>query len=76
MILNKEIGAWVKGPEHYDCDAELADLRRMQRFCDAERREANQGNTACLERLKRTRAEDNAADNESVRTKAHNLLIS
>jgi len=58
MGFNREIGEWVKGPGHFDCDAELADLRRMQRFRDAELREANQGNAACLKRLKRTCAEN------------------
>jgi len=50
------------GPEHFDCAADLGDLQRRQRFHDAELREANQGIAACLERLKRTCAEDNAAE--------------
>ena len=32
MIFNREIGECFKGPEHFDCAAELADLGRMQRL--------------------------------------------
>ena len=42
-------------------------FRRMQRFRYAEQREANQGDAACLERLKRTSAEDCAAELENLR---------
>ena len=67
MIFYREIGEWFKGPEHFDCSAQLADLRRMQRFRYAEQREANQGDAACLERLKRTSAEDCASELENLR---------
>ena len=75
MISNKEIGAWVTGPEelrrlqrlivfrlghdakdpeHSVCAAELEDMQRMQRFRDAELREANQRDAACFVGLRRT----------------------
>ena len=41
-------------PGHFDCVAELGDLRRRQFVRDAETREANPGDEACFERRKRT----------------------